>query len=408
MVVEPIWSCSLWVIAIFCKNLLLYLILKGHCFVSPYWVERLLPSFSKRVHCWYLTSRDRPKSAPYPRLKNSKKTSKCQVFSFTVLENQKFYEKNFSKKLHTEKNGPSGAPGPLARAPSALKGGHFRNCQHFCRSWRFCRKTSKNWRREKFLFSEKISQCRKNWKGGPFGIFQHSFCRKTAKKWRGTLWGKKIPEKVSQCRKKLEGGMVCYAGKQEKPFWFSSLDQIVHFGAIIFCRTFVELFWSVRVDWKKRKATIIVALHFMKRRLKIGCIREISKPLQRPSSDTNSSEMKNIHSLGILNRNVTLSILCFRHFSKRVLSRRQKGIVSFIIKYLWIYAAVKRYVFHVSQGKEKWKIFWGIYLTILYLKSFHRNINWNINWNIFTEEKRRRRRKFNYSFLPPSARRQGV
>ena len=47
-------------------------------------------------------------------------------------------------------------------------------------------------------------------------------------------------------------GMVCYAEKQEKPFWFSSLDQIVHFDAIIFCRTFVELFWSVRVDRKKK------------------------------------------------------------------------------------------------------------------------------------------------------------
>ena len=23
--------------------------------------------------------------------------------------------------------------GPMARAPGALKGGHFRNCQHFCR-----------------------------------------------------------------------------------------------------------------------------------------------------------------------------------------------------------------------------------------------------------------------------------
>ena len=45
------------------------------------------------------TSRDRPKSAPYPRLKNSKKSSKCQVFSFTVLENQKFFEKiTYSKK----------------------------------------------------------------------------------------------------------------------------------------------------------------------------------------------------------------------------------------------------------------------------------------------------------------------
>ena len=97
--------------------------------------------------------------------------------------------------------------------------------------------------------------------GGPFG----------EKKFE-----KKIPKKnVSQCRKKIERGdslvspgLVCYAEKQVKPFWFSSLDQIVHFGAIIFCRTFVELFWSVRVDRKKKRVTIIVAFHFMKRRLK--------------------------------------------------------------------------------------------------------------------------------------------
>ena len=64
--------------------------------------------------------------------------------------------------------------------------------------------------------------------------------------------------------------MVCYAEKQEKPFWFSSLDQIVHFGPIIFCRTFKNYFgqfvWIEKK--KKRKVTIIVAFHFMKRRLK--------------------------------------------------------------------------------------------------------------------------------------------
>ena len=60
----------------------------------------------------------------------------------------------------------------------------------------------------------------------------------------GTLWEIFFPgKKVSQCRKKLKGGplvspgMVCYAGKQEKPFWFSSLGRMVQFGAIIFCRT---------------------------------------------------------------------------------------------------------------------------------------------------------------------------
>ena len=42
--------------------------------------------------------------------------------------------KKFSKKLHTKKMDRVASRGPLARAPSALKGGHFRNCQHFCRS----------------------------------------------------------------------------------------------------------------------------------------------------------------------------------------------------------------------------------------------------------------------------------
>ena len=64
------------------------------------------------------TSRDRPKSAPYPRLKNSKRTSKCE---FTVLENRK------------TKKGPSGAPGRAKRGTlpklstflSQLKGGPF-------------------------------------------------------------------------------------------------------------------------------------------------------------------------------------------------------------------------------------------------------------------------------------------
>ena len=87
---------------------------------------------------------------------------------------------------------------------------------------------------------------------------------KKLKKTKIFIFGKKSRsaeknERVSPC-------MVCYAEKQEKPFWFSSLDQIVLFDAIIFCRTFVELFWSVRVDRKKR-VTIIVAFHFMKRRL---------------------------------------------------------------------------------------------------------------------------------------------
>ena len=91
-----------------------------------------------------LRSRGRSKSAPYPRLKNSKKTSKCQVFSFTVLENRKFYEKNFSKKLHTQKNGPSGAPGPASASPWRAERGTLPKLSTFLSQLKgFCRKTSK-------------------------------------------------------------------------------------------------------------------------------------------------------------------------------------------------------------------------------------------------------------------------
>ena len=71
-----------------------------------------------------------------------------------------------------------------------------------------------------------------------------------------TIWGKTLfQKKVSQCQKKSERadplvspGTVCYAEKQEKLFWFSSLGQMIQFGTIKFCRTLEEPFWSVRVD----------------------------------------------------------------------------------------------------------------------------------------------------------------
>ena len=70
-----------------------------------------------------------------------------------------------------------------------------------------------------------------------------------------------VPKKTERGNPLVSPGMVCYAGKQEKPFWFSSLDQIVQFGAIVFCRTFVELFWSVRVNRKKSHYNSRVSLH---------------------------------------------------------------------------------------------------------------------------------------------------
>ena len=175
------------------------------------------------------TSRDRPKSASYPRLKNSKKTSKCQVLFYSTRKSK--FKKKFKKFTYSKK-------------------------------WT-------EWR-------AKVSQCRKTERGDPLRFFNIHSVAKHQKNAGGTLWGKifffeksksRSAEKNERGESLVSPGIVCYAEKQEKPFWFSSLDQIVHFDAIIFCRTFVELFWSVRVDRKKR-VTIIVAFHFMKRRLK--------------------------------------------------------------------------------------------------------------------------------------------
>ena len=54
-----------------------------------------------------------------------------------------------------------------------------------------------------FFFQKKVSQCRKNTKGGPFGIFQNPFCPKISKNWR---WDPSVKiffskKKVSQSRK---------------------------------------------------------------------------------------------------------------------------------------------------------------------------------------------------------------
>ena len=156
-----------------------------------------------------------------------------------IEENKNFH---FRKKSHN--------------AEKKLKGGPFEVFQH-----PFCRKTWKNWRKQKFSFSEKISQCRKKLKGRAlWGGFQHPFGHKTAKKLKGVPLRKKIPKKVSQCGKKLKGRTlwshpVWYVTRENRknPFWFSSLGQMVQFGAIIFCRTFKNYFGQFVWIEKKEK-----------------------------------------------------------------------------------------------------------------------------------------------------------
>ena len=110
---------------------------------------------------------------------------------------------------------------------------------------------------------------KKTERGDPLGFFNIHSVAKHQKNAGGDPLGKKffrkkslaVPKKNERGESLVSPGMVCYAEKQEKPFWFSSLDQIVHFDAIIFCRTFVELFWSVRVDRKKSHYNSRVSLH---------------------------------------------------------------------------------------------------------------------------------------------------
>ena len=114
---------------------------------------------------------------------------------------------------------------------------------------------------------------KKTERGDPLGFFNIHSVAKHQKMQGGTFEENFFSEKKSRSAEKNERGdplvtpgMVCYAEKQEKLFWFSSLGQIVQFGAIRFCRTFRN--YSGQFVWIEKKVTIIVAFHFMKRRLK--------------------------------------------------------------------------------------------------------------------------------------------
>ena len=97
--------------------------------------------------------------------------------------------------------------------------------------------------------------------GGPFGIFKHPICCKISKKLKGGFFGEKkfwkknltVPKKIERGDPLVSPGVVCYAEKQENPFWFSSLGQMVQFGEIIFCRTFKNYFGGQFV-WIEKKS----------------------------------------------------------------------------------------------------------------------------------------------------------
>ena len=100
-------------------------------------------------------------------------------YSFTVLENRKFFEKKFSKKLHTQKNGPSGAL--KSHNAEKLKGGTLWDFSTSILSQNF-----KKLQGEPFgeFFSKKsLAVPKKNERGGgAFGLARYGMLRgKTGK-----------------------------------------------------------------------------------------------------------------------------------------------------------------------------------------------------------------------------------
>ena len=103
---------------------------------------------------------------------------------------------------------------------------------------------------------------KKTERGDPLGFFNIHSVAKHQKKFRGTLWGKNfLSKKKSRSAEKNERGeslvsrgMVCYAAKQEKPFWSSSLGQMVQFDTIMFCRTFKNYFGQF--VWIEKKESL--------------------------------------------------------------------------------------------------------------------------------------------------------
>ena len=160
-----------------------------------------------------------------------------------------------------------------------------------------------------FYFREKISQCRKKLKGGTLWDFPTSILSQNIKKMQGGPFEEKkfrkkclaVPKNIERGDSLVSPGMVCYAEKQVKPFWSSSLGQMVQFDTIIFCRTFKNYFGQF-VWIEKKRVTIIVAFHFMKRRLKIG--------LETPSSALNDILAQFIDALSRQN--------CTRYLIKRI------------------------------------------------------------------------------------------
>ena len=127
--------------------------------------------------------------------------------------------KIFRKKLHTQKNGPSGAPGPASASPWRAKVSQCRKTERMDLFGFFnIHSVAKHQKIEGgiFIFGKK-SQCRKNCKGDPLGFSNIHSDAKQQKKLKGNHLGNFFSKKVSQCQKK-ERGLAGYGMLRGKTF----------------------------------------------------------------------------------------------------------------------------------------------------------------------------------------------
>ena len=96
-----------------------------------------------------------------------------------------------------------------------------------------------------------------------------------------------MPKKIERGRDSLVSpGMVCYAEKQVKPFWSSSLGQMVQFDTIIFCRTFKNYFGQfVWIEKKKKKSHYNSRVSLHEAPTKNGHYCQIDEISKNPDAD---------------------------------------------------------------------------------------------------------------------------
>ena len=118
---------------------------------------------------------------------------------------------------------------------------------------------------EKIFFSfsgKNLTMPNKTERRNPLGFSNIHSVAKHQKKCRGDPLRKKnsekkclaVPKKIERGDSLVSPGMVCYAEKQVKPFWSSSLGQMVQFDTIIFCRTFKNYFGQF--VWIEKKESL--------------------------------------------------------------------------------------------------------------------------------------------------------